>query len=793
MENKTPYHFVGIGGIGMSGLARILLGRGYQVSGTDQNHSSIIQALQDNGATISIGHHEKHLPVGATLVYSSSIDSTNPEIKAAQQNKHSLMHRSELLKQLMVGQKPLLVAGTHGKTTITSLLTHLLKFAGMEPSFAIGGIAPTYSTNAAHGEGEYFVAEADESDGSFLRYDPYGAIISNIDTDHMDYYKTEKALFHAFEEFASKVKNPDLLLYCGDDIGLAKLKVQGISYGFGPNAVIRGENFRQQGFNVSLDVIYKGKAYKGFTVPLPGRHTGLNALAVIGMGLQLGIPEDKIRHAMATFGGVNRRAEVKQNSHHIIVIDDYGHHPTEIYTTLQGLKAAFPLYKLLVYFQPHRYSRTKDCLHQFGECFEDADELVITDIYAAGEAEIEGVNAKLILDEVKRASTLPVHYVSRDQLEEDALQRLTPYTVLVTLGAGDITKLGPNLDLSKLKKFKLALLFGGKSSEHEISLKSARNIFEVLDKQVYDIKPFFISKKGAWVSGEEAFSCLYEKEGNFKGSFTPILELATCSAAFPVFHGPNGEDGTVQGLLEMLLVPFAGCSSCSSAATMDKAMTKKLAMHAGLQVVPFVHFHGFEWKQEADSIVTQVEASLVYPLYVKPVHLGSTIGISRVKTREELVNAITKALQYDDQVLVEKEIKGREIEFALFGSDQLVAYPPGEIKSCGKTYGYEEKYFSDAIEAVPQADLSQKLVQSGIEFAKRAYRALSCDGYARVDCFLDPNGEYYLNEINPIPGFTNNSLFPKIVNLHGMNSKDLVTELILIGMENARKRERKRL
>lgn len=793
MKTKTPYHFIGIGGIGMSGLARILLHRGHRVSGTDISHSPLLKELQELGAIISIGHNGTHVPEKATLIYSSSIDPANPEVVVAKEKMLPIMHRSELLKSLMEQQKSLLVTGTHGKTTITTLLTHLLKVAGKDPGFAIGGIASAYSTNAGHGEGEYFVAEADESDGSFLRYNPFGAIISNVDLDHLDHYKNENALLKAFQEFADKVQNHDLLLYCKDDPGLHKISIKGTSYGFTPEANVRGDHFRQKGMETTFDVFFKGKTYKDFTVALPGKHSALNALGVIGMGLQLGISESVIRKAMKSYSGAKRRVEMKANENGVIIYDDYGHHPTEIECTLKGLKGAYPHHKLLVYFQPHRYSRTKDCLKEFGPCFDWADEVVITDIYAAGEAALPGIHAKLILDEVLRSSSVKASYVPQEELLDDAQKRLDRFTVVVTLGAGDITQLGAKINLKPVKKLKLALLFGGRSSEHEISLRSAKNIFKELDRAHFDVVPFFITKKGKWVSGAQATAALNGDAIAEPESYAPLAELAQCDVVFPVLHGLNGEDGTMQGFLEILSLPYAGCDCFSSAATMDKATTKKLAQFAGLKVAPFLHFHAYEWRRDPKEVMAKIKAQFKGTCYVKPVHLGSTIGITKVASFEDMPSAIHKAVQYDEEFLVEQEIKGREVEFALFGNEELVAFPPGEIMSQGGVYGYEEKYLSNAMETIPKASLSSSQIERGIQFVKKAYRALGCNGYARVDCFLENSGDYVLNEINTIPGFTDSSLYPQMAASNGWKTKDLLTELLLIGLERSRKKERKRL
>lgn len=448
---KEKYHFIGIGGIGMSGLARILMSRNVPVSGSDIASSYVTEGLVKAGAKVFIGHSAQYVSPETSIVYSSDIKTENPEYKEGLKQNCTMLHRSDLLCKLMEGYKTLAVAGTHGKTTTSSLLTVTVVEAGLDPSYAIGGVINQLHSNANHGDGKYFVAEADESDGTFLKYKPYGAIITNIDLDHMNHFGTEEVLCQAFDLFAKRVTSHQHLFWCGDDVRLQKLSLPGFSYGIGQRCDLRASNIVQKGWRLVFDVDFQGVHYPKVEVALIGRHNVLNALSVFGFALSIGIPEEVIRRAFSAFGGVKRRCEKKGEARQVLAIDDYAHHPTEIKTTLDGLRAAIGDQRLIAVFQPHRYSRTKDCLGSYGGIFDAADELFITDIYGAGEAPIPGLTSALLLQEVQSFSPLSCRLVSRDKLCESLAAFVRPQDVVVTLGAGDITKLGAEL-IDKLRQ-----------------------------------------------------------------------------------------------------------------------------------------------------------------------------------------------------------------------------------------------------------------------------------------------------------------------------------------------------
>lgn len=434
-------HFIGIGGIGMSGLARILLKKNIKVTGSDLSSNYVTEGLSKEGAQVFIGHSAKYVTPSTTVIYSTDIKPENPEYQAALSLECPMLHRSELLSQLMSGYRTLAVAGTHGKTTTSALLATVLAFEGLDPSYAVGGIIKQWQSNAEHGYGNYFVAEADESDGSFLKYKPYGAIITNIDFDHMDYYKTEDALKQAFRKFASQVVPSDNLFWCGEDSRLKSLNLPGVSYGFSSQCSLRAVNIVQNGWSTLFDIEYKGRRYYHIKLSLIGRHNVLNALGVFGLALASTVHEDHLRDAFDAFKGVSRRCDKRGEIDGILLIDDYAHHPTEVKTTLEGIRLAIGERRLIAIFQPHRYTRTKDCLGTYAGIFDSADEVIVTDIYGAGEAPIEGVTSDAVLSEIKKCSSISCRYLPRKNLASALGEILLPQDVVVTLGAGDITKL----------------------------------------------------------------------------------------------------------------------------------------------------------------------------------------------------------------------------------------------------------------------------------------------------------------------------------------------------------------
>jgi len=447
-------HFIGIGGIGMSGLAKLMLERKVKVSGSDVAENRMIEGLVSNGAEVHIGHDAKYVTPGTTVVYSSGVGQENPEFQAALKMECPILHRADLLAALAREKKLLMAAGTHGKTTTAALLAAALRESGAQPSFAVGGELKQYGTNALSGFGEHFVAEADESDGSFLKYHPYGAIITNIGSDHIDAFGSREELVGAFGKFIDRVEEERALFWCGDNMFLSELSPPGISYGFCDGCALRALNFKQEGWRLAFDAQFEGKVYRDIEAPLIGAHNALNLLAVFGMALCMGVEEEALRAALKNFGGVARRCDVKEDGE-LMVVDDYAHHPTEISATLHAVRQAVDERRIIVAFQPHRYSRTRDCQGMYAGIFDEADEVLVTEIYGAGEEPIEGISHEEIIEESRQVSDIPCRHVPRKALLSTLAEMVRPHDVVVTMGAGDITCVGGAL-ISEIKKKALA-------------------------------------------------------------------------------------------------------------------------------------------------------------------------------------------------------------------------------------------------------------------------------------------------------------------------------------------------
>lgn len=435
------YHFIGIGGVGMSALARIMLAKEHEVSGSDIKKSYVTDDLEKIGIRIVYEQKKENIQEGQIIVYSTDIKHDNPELIAAK--NHKMMHRSELLQELLSEKKALLVVGAHGKTTVTSLLSYICK----NTSFVIGGFSPSFEgVNGRVGKGDYFIAEGDESDGSFLKAAPHGAIITNVDFDHLDYWKSKEALLKAYQTFIKGVQNKKLLFYFYEDPFLSMWEVEGISFGFQEGADLQAKNIRGRLF----DIEFQGKRYLDVEVSLLGRHNILNALACFGMAISLGVNETDIRLALQTFKGVKRRLELKGECKGALVYDDYAHHPKEIIATLAALKEAFIKQRKIAIFQPHRYSRMKDFIDDFAasSTWKDVDELIVTDIYSAGEQKIEGVTIEALLKKLKRNFT----YIPRNEIVQHIQERALSGDVIVALGAGDITGVAKELVTQGLEK-----------------------------------------------------------------------------------------------------------------------------------------------------------------------------------------------------------------------------------------------------------------------------------------------------------------------------------------------------
>jgi UDP-N-acetylmuramate--alanine ligase len=441
-------HFVGIGGIGMSGIAEVLVNLGYQVGGSDLKESPTTERLASLGVSIHIGHAAKCIEDAQVVVISSAVKGDNPEVLAAHAAKIPVIPRGEMLAELMRMKYGIAIAGSHGKTTTTSMVAQVLGQGGIDPTIIIGGKLGTIGSNAKLGKSPFLVAEADESDGSFLMLTPTIAVITNIDREHLDHYRDLDEIKDAFVSFGNKIPFYGSVFACIDCPNVAsilpRLKRQVRTYGTNPQVDIRALDIQQEGWRTHFKVRAFGADLGSFSLGVPGDHMVLNALATIGVALEMGIERENIQASLASFTGADRRFQKKGERKGVVVVDDYGHHPTEIAATLAAARKGFPNRRIVVAFQPHRYTRTQALLEDFGRAFFNADVVVVTDIYAASETPIPGISGQTLVEAILAHGQREAHYVPRMEDLPKALDGLTVSgDLLMTFGAGSITNVGP--------------------------------------------------------------------------------------------------------------------------------------------------------------------------------------------------------------------------------------------------------------------------------------------------------------------------------------------------------------
>jgi len=449
-------HFIGIACAGMCGLARNTLSPGLSVSGSDSKDSSVVLALRALGAEVHIGHDAAHLDGVDIVIYSNAIAASNAEIMRARELGLPLLTRAQALAILMSSSKSVAVAGTHGKTTTSSMLTVALQACGVDPSFAIGGSLTASGSNAHRGTGELFVAEADESDGSFLEYRPFSAIVTNVEHDHVDFFATEESVMDIFTEFAQSISPDGFFIYCKDDAGAVTIAATDfaatkISYGHNENSDLLIDTIKLLPGGSKARALWKGRAVGTIELQVPGHHNLLNAAAALAMGLALGQPAADLLEGLASFQGAGRRFELKASIAGIRVIDDYGHHPTEIDVTLTAARRYAGDGRVLVIFQPHRYSRTQAFLEQFAETLDLADLAILLEIYPASEKPISGVSASLIAQKMQHGKFIPNFL----EASEEIISMAKPGDVIITLGAGDVNSLAPIIAQGLERRFEI--------------------------------------------------------------------------------------------------------------------------------------------------------------------------------------------------------------------------------------------------------------------------------------------------------------------------------------------------
>jgi UDP-N-acetylmuramate--L-alanine ligase len=730
------------------------------------------------------------------IVVSDAVHPDNPEVIEAMRRGLPIWRRSQLMGWLLKPYRVIAISGTHGKTTTTAMLATILEEAGYDPLVLIGGdmpvAQPPWAGNIRLGKGEWAVVEACEAYESFLDLEPEIALVTNIDPDHLDYHGTFERLQESFARFCQRARA--FRVCCGDNRGVQalcqRLHARGsherppLLYGFGAANDLRAEILQRTPEGTDFRVLLIPSPHWGegrgegstplegvFHLPVPGDHNVQNALGAIAVALLLGMPLEVQQRALARFRGVRRRQELLGEAAGITLVDDYAHHPTEIEATLAALRQRFPNRRLVVIYQPHLYSRTRDQLDGLIRSLQAADMVVITDIYPAREKPIPGVSASLIADGLLESElSSPTLYVPiKEQIPSRLMPHLMPGDVVVTMGAGDIDKIAPQIlrrleARGQVRRLRIAVLMGGDSPERDVSLLSGMRVLQALDPERF----IGIPVDPAQMHGKEGVWGLYD-----------LLQNERPDLAFIALHGRHGEDGAIQGLLEMLGIPYTGSGILPSALAMNKYAAKIVLQSAGLTVPHGVLVHQSEL---TDPLEWAAVSHLNLPLIVKPNEGGSTLGTTRVWEREQLPRALRKAFAYDERALVEELIEGVEVSVPVIGTREPRALPPVEIVPRTGFYGFQAKYTPGLTDEIVPARLSEELNTLLMETALRAHLALGCRSMSRVDIILQGTTPFVL-EVNTVPGLTPTSLLPRSAEAAGIPFSQLITYLIEDALE----------
>ncbi len=787
----TRFHLVGIGGAGMSALARWLNQKGISVSGSDLVESPTLSSLRTLGIRAYSPHDPAQMGTPDWLVVSDAVHPDNPEVIEALRRGVPIWRRSQLMGWLLQSYKVIAIAGTHGKSTTTAMVATILESAGLDPLVLIGAdvpYPPPWQGNIRLGKGEWAVVEACEAYESFLDLSPDIALITNIDPDHLDYHGTFERLQQSFVRFLGRVKPDGVRILFGDNHGIREVfkRYRGyghppFTYGFHPDNDVRAEVVERQPdatyFTISISPSFPWTEQKeartpfeqgAFKLPLPGDQNVENALGAISIALMLGIPLETQQRALAEFRGVKRRQEIVGESGGITIVDDYAHHPTEITATLTALRQRFPNRRLVIIYQPHLYSRTRDQLKGLIESLSQADFVVITDIYPAREKPIPGISASLIAEGLLERERPPTLYIPiKEQIPARLLPKLQPNDVVVTTGAGDIEQIAPLL-LSELerkgevRRLKIAVLMGGDSPERDVSLLSGMRVLNALNPERYigiPVDPALPKRKDDVLTLRE------------------LLSEERPDLAFIALHGRHGEDGAIQGLLELMGIPYTGSGVLASALAMNKHIAKIVFRECGLYTPNAILV-----RDDSFENIERIQAELPLPLIVKPNQGGSTLGTTRVFEWDQLPRALRKAFAYDQAVLVEQLIEGVEVSVPVLGTREPKALPPVEIVPRSGYYDFQAKYQPGATEEIVPARLPEEMLELLKATAITAHLALGCRGMSRVDMIVHETTPFVL-EVNTIPGLTPTSLLPRSAESAGIRFNELIEILIQSALE----------
>ena len=768
LDGLKKYHFVGIGGVGMSALAKILIELGCEVSGSDAKDSPTLDMLKKLGARIFVGHKAKNIlddkgnPVEA-IVCSSAIPTDNPEVIAAAKFKVPKLHRSDINAYLLNSRKGIAISGSHGKTTTTSMIGYVLHSANVDPTIIIGGESTDLGTGAILGKSDWLVTEADESDGSFLTLKPTIAVVTNVEDDHLDHYGTMdriRAAFKIFIENVSRESGVAILCFDNDNLrGLAKeIDRKIISYAIDHDADFMARNIRTTPKGINFEVIRGEETLGKIQLAIHGRHNVLNALATIATAFEVGLTFEQIAEGLSNFHGAKRRFQTKGRVRNILIVDDYAHHPTEIAATLKAARETKP-HKIFCIFQPHRYSRTQLLLKEFGGAFREADNLILTDVYSAGEEKISGVSGASILQEVLSTTNQAVSYIpKREDIAAAIKDQLSPGDLVITMGAGDIYKTGEEL-LDMLKDFtdkKIIVVCGGPSTEAEVSRRTGKAIADALKSKNYNVELLELNPQ----------------------TFAQTIREKNCDIVFNALHGKYGEDGLIQGTLDMLKIPYTGSGVLAAAVTMDKVATKHFLNSAQISTPKFAIYREVDRR---DELASEIENKFGLPVVIKAASQGSSIGVTIVERSEEIAEAIENAFTYGDEILVEEFIRGRELTVAVMGNeDDADALPVIEITTTTGRYDYKSKYTKGMSTHICPAEIPDELTAQVQKLAVAAFKICKCSGVARIDVMLSEKNIPYVIEINSVPGMTETSLVPDAARAAGIDFPELCEKILAL-------------
>ncbi|MGI8923980.1 MAG: D-alanine--D-alanine ligase [Fimbriimonadales bacterium] len=731
LPSEGRIHFVGIGGAGMSALARILLSRGREVTGSDIAESASLNLLSERGAKVFIGHSAENVDGVAAVVVSDAIQlSDNSEIAAAREKSLTFIRRSQLLGMLLEGYRVLAVTGSHGKSTTSAILAQILADAGMDPLAIIGADVPGFDGNVRHGSGDFAVVEACEAYDSFHDLKPELVLLTNLEPEHLDYHTTWENLRDSVVKFINSATASPKLMFCGEDKGARETA-----------------SFIRECEAYALDhALYK-------EMNIIGKHNALNASGAVAVAEKIGIPRQGALDAAASARGCVRRLEWIGELNGITVYDDYAHHPTEIAASLEAIRGAHPNNRIIAVFQPHLYSRTKDQLDEFAPALAAADIAVITDIYPAREDPIPGISSALIVERLENIGVDSIYVSSRHLLPRNIATIAKLDDVIVGMGAGNIDSFAPDF-LQEIRRaddsLRVAVWSGGDSAEREVSILSGRMVAAALRSREYQVVTF-----------DPAELLLNRGDvSNLNGPDRPDI-------VFLALHGTGAEDGGTQGLLELLHLPYTGSGILASALTMDKAETKRRLEAKGLPTPKGVEI--LRGEEIPDFPV---------PCVVKPNAQGSTIGLTFVTDPGQLGAAVKRALKYDRTALIEEMALGVEISVPVLGDEVLPA-----VEICPKSgiYDFESKYTSGGTEEIVPARISENATRTAKEYAKLAHGTLGAKDFSRTDMIVNGD-DIVILEVNTLPGLTQTSLLPNSAASIGISYEALCERILTIAM-----------